>query len=122
MYLADHQQYNQKFELVIIKPDDRELVSELNMLFRGLSDLPPYTSYYYNDKPCWAFFDLENDRLCEQVKQYIKDRAQQLVHYEDRFSNQYESYCVTQLYDGVEIFEDVEVECVYFYDDPSRYA
>lgn len=137
MYLAQTDEYKQKFELFITYPNDIELVHKLHSLFYFLTrDFQcEHTSHSVQGKQGWAFFEIldsqdENNYppemegepgLHPEVKKFIRDKIMREIHHDIEYGPAHDRTVDRVLYEGIEIMENVEVDCFYFYDNVKWY-
>ena len=135
MYLAQTNEYKGKFELFITHPTDsgacHELSSALEVLMGGW--MCEHTSYHVKEGEKriygWALFPIEDPEvepsidpaIDDCVKAYIKERFLALCHETVEFGPRHDRSRDWILREGIEVRENVEVECFFFYDDVSRY-
>jgi len=125
-----------KFELFITYPKDTELVHRLHTLFYFLTQgfQCEHTSYNVDGQQGWAFFAIPDDStedyptemdgepgLHPEVKKFIRDKVMQEIYHEIEYGPKHDRTRDTELYEGIKIMENVEVDCFYFYDNPKWY-
>ncbi len=127
MHLADHEEYKEKFELFISFEENTSFGVEFRKVlghqFEALGVLEEHTSYRMNEISGWAFFSVRSEQDGDpnwkpNVKEYIVERIMELVTY---WKENGEAYPTQEPLTGIEIQKNVEVDCIYHYDDISRY-
>lgn len=134
MHLAQTDEWKEKFELFYTHPEDKELKQYLDRAVTALMG-EDNISHSLQDKHGWAFFPVDDgsdlseeerymqgvpDPLHPSVKEYIKERLESLFNHEVVHRG-YETSVWQELHEGMERHENVEVDCFYFYDNPSWY-
>ena len=56
-----------------------------------------------------------------EVKKFIIDKVKSMLYHDIEYGPAYDRTRDSVLYDGVEIMENVECDCFYFYDNPKWY-
>jgi hypothetical protein len=119
MYLSEYKEYTHKFDLFVTFPHDIQQGLKLEDAFKILLgdqfEGDPYTQEHFevDGQRGWAFFpeyDGEEYPEYEQdiaITEYLRDRILHLV-------------CDPYL-EGVEILNNVVVECTYHHDNPNDY-